>query len=79
MERFELPTFRAQTGRSKAKLSYTRIIGGKGWIWTIGAQIFNLALYQLSYPPMWQEPKDLNLNLTVLETAMLPLHQAPIM
>ena len=72
MERFELPTFRAQTGRSKAKLSYTRIIGGKGWTWTIGAQSFNLALYQLSYPPIWHQTYESNALPTGLEPVPSP-------
>ena len=52
MERFELPTFRAQAGCSKAKLSYTRIIGGERRNRTSDAGIFNPTLYQLSYLPI---------------------------
>ena len=37
-----------KTVEDRAKIYF----GGKGWTWTIGAQSFNLALYQLSYPPV---------------------------
>lgn len=45
---------------------------------TLNLPLTKRSLYHWSYTSVWQGMKDLNSHLTVLEAAVLPLHQSPI-
>ena len=76
-ERIELPTPRfmehpvcyAQTFQDYK----ARVLLIKLWVHKIGFIFINHVIYLLSYVGIWQEGKDSNSHLTVLETVVLPI------
>ena len=52
VERFELPTFRSQSGRSSQTELHPDNFGWEGWTRTTNQRIQSPLLYQLSYFPI---------------------------